>query len=354
MDKTLTAQGALDGLRQGFSWWVGELAACVPARLKRLARARRAELRLTRQRISLRRDGRAVTGAEWARSQIAVQDMAPFLRNASLQIRVEEGAFLVQRLSLPASVQASLQSALAFEVDRRTPFRAADVLIGYRLLPRQDGARTLTVDMVCLPKRVIAPVLDAITAAGARAASLQAELDGEQVDLPLAAGPAIPPRTKRLHAAGWAGAAAALAIAVIVPVQRVERLAEEMEAQLAQLRVTAGRTAQMEERLQADAALQSTVQEFRARVTALAALAELTRVVEDATHVTSLRFTTGSVEVQAEGGSAAVVARDIEDSPLFAATALRGPVVPAPDGGDQFGLVAQIEAQTSKVAHGNR
>lgn len=127
-----------------------------------------------------------------------------------------------------------------------------------------------------------------------------------------------------------------------------------MEAQLAQLRVTAGRTAQMEERLQADAALQSTVQEFRARVTALAALAELTRVVEDATHVTSLRFTTGSVEVQAEGGSAAVVARDIEDSPLFAATALRGPVVPAPDGGDQFGLVAQIEAQTSKVAHGNR
>ena len=168
------------GLRGFIAWWSAGLRAWLPLRWQRLLSANgdRVLLQVQGEGVQLRRQ-RAdsvqdvamlplhVHGAADGRDPLAgvLADAAADLPRW-LVLPAAQG--LRRPLLLPAAARERLRDVLAFEIERQTPFAAADVVHDGRLLGvREDGQ--LQVELVVAPRRA----LDAQTAQlGAMAGTL--------------------------------------------------------------------------------------------------------------------------------------------------------------------------------------
>ena len=105
-------------------WWMGELAACVPPRIKQ-------RLAHKPQTIVL------PYGSE-------LSDLEPALRRKAARgkigvtVRLPVHAALTTQISLPSAAAANLAEVVRFELDRRTPFAADDVRFTHRIVGRNQ------------------------------------------------------------------------------------------------------------------------------------------------------------------------------------------------------------------------
>lgn len=116
--------------RQGFDWWVGELAALVPAGLRRRGTAGDVVVRFGA-------DGRL--GLDRAR---------PPRRPV---IAIDPGLVLVRRAILPAMSASALAATIRAEGERLVPLPAATVCIAGREIARDRTAGTIEVEVAALP-----------------------------------------------------------------------------------------------------------------------------------------------------------------------------------------------------------
>jgi len=155
-------------------WWLSELGALLPPGLA--ARPERGQW-LT---VELGEDegGRAVlTGSrervllELAPAQRA--ELASRLgevlsgldpRRVRCRVSLPRRQVLARELELPLAAEENLREVLAFEMSRRTPFRAEDVHFDYRIESRDAAAQQLRVHLEVVPREVLAPVLGALRA----------------------------------------------------------------------------------------------------------------------------------------------------------------------------------------------
>jgi general secretion pathway protein L len=159
-----------------FSWWIGQLVACLPPKWRALVEERSEslliDLRADEMIVWRERADRAseyarisrslppeAQGAEFQRLRGAIDD--PGVRTV-LCIPAER--VLQRNLVLPAAAEDNLRQVLSFEMDRQTPFKADQIYFDSRVIGRDASGRNLNVELVLLPRAQLDQEIGALPA----------------------------------------------------------------------------------------------------------------------------------------------------------------------------------------------
>jgi general secretion pathway protein L len=361
MERVLTRPHHLIALF--FRWWVGELAALLPRRVRQLFRPEprilvihRAggELILTLFRGQRGREvGRVeLEGMGAAAERIAVARLAKRvnLNKTEIAIRLPADQALHRTLELPWAVESELRRALHFQVDRQTPFTPDEAYFDYRITRRDPAAKQLTVEMTVVPRPLVD---DAVAAAG------RWGLDPAVVDV-AGEDPGAPPRLNLLagereeaEGASWSplnavlalAAAVLLAVAVYLPLERQRTAAETLLAGVAEAKAEADEAIRLRDetgRLRGEGRF--LIEEKRKSVSVPRVLDELTRLLPDHTWLFELKVNGQEVTIAGYSSAASALIGLIEDSPLLETPRFRSPVTQDRRSGlERFNLSFLIE-----------
>src|SRR4030095_1798250 len=144
-----------------FAWWLGELIACVPYRLRRLPRRKSSVLIVTPSidcvHFCVRRDGQIrplgqIPTRPASRHALADLLGGALLRFSEIVVNVPADNVLRRSLRLPLETTENLREVLAFEMERYTPFKASEVAYDYRVTATDIAIRKVAVDLAILPR----------------------------------------------------------------------------------------------------------------------------------------------------------------------------------------------------------
>ncbi|HYH20193.1 MAG TPA: PilN domain-containing protein [Azospirillum sp.] len=337
------------------SWWGGELAALLPERLRPEADNRlivsfdESEWLVIGQ---AGRDGQR----ELARVDLAVTDverLRTLLRELGAErlpvaLRLGRDQALCRTLTLPLATEENLYEAVAFQLDRHTPFVVDDACFGVRVLRRDTDGQSIEVELAVAPRALVDGFAARLEALGA-SPTLVCAADGRG-DLVLIREEASVPRlgTGRRATPLLTVLALVLGMAtVVVPLVQGALAVQAAEADAAELRAEANATAELR---------RATEQRQRQAMFAIArkrtvpametVLAELTRLLPNDTWVARLQIDGGTVHVMGFSGSANSLIAALEQSPLFERAMFRAPLTQDPvHGVEQFHLGVELRAR---------
>ena len=337
------------------SWWGRSLAAWLP-------RSWRSLLGLDRGRLLLSPDPSAPPDGDAATVQLRREDgdglrdlgRVPLPANPDdtlgdlpRWLLLPAASGLVRRLALPAAAADRLRDVLSFEIDRQTPFAAADVAYDARVAGRRADGQ-LDVDLVVVPRARLQAQADALGAVAATLAGVDlAGPDGTPLGVNL-----LPPAQRRRVADPWgrwnlalAGSAVfALVLGLWQVLDNRRDAADAFERELAPRAQQARQVAAQRQELAAIVAGQAFLDRSRAaRPTTVEILDELTRRLPDGTWLEKISIEGDQLVVIGLSNEASALVRRLEPSPLWRSPALSGALQPDPrTGRDRFSLVAEL------------
>lgn len=337
-------------LRDLLTWWVGQLADCVPERWRRfgsvssdallIAPAGSLADRPEAVAVSLRRNGRETS---LGRFGLAGGELADIPRTAGKPavLRLNEADVLSKTVSLPLAAERELEQVLAFEMDRETPFSAEEVYWTHRVTRRDRQRGQLSVQLLLVPQAALAALLAALGRAGLqpRRAEIVAGPD-QDLYLPLDADGGRLHGAAGRHLLRWPAAAVCIGLAVAAiaaPFARQASTLTTLDQEIAKGRAAAAESDKLRqeiERLSGTADLIESERDKAGRP--LATLAALTRVLPDDTYLTELQHQQRKVTLS---GRSAGASRLI--GAISAVSQLRNPTFAAP--------VTRIEAARAEV-----
>ncbi len=323
-----------------FSWWWGELRQLLPE-------AWQDRLRLATRRLSLQftdselRIGicneQAISPLEslsLEQDPVLVQEqLKPLFAKDDLNelpkyLLLDHNRVLQKELKLPAATEANLQSVLSFEMDRQTPFRAAEVYFDWRMLPSAGESGEIRLEMLVAPRRVVDPLLEKLAARGLAPSGIDVVRDGRSVGVNLL--PAeqrhkvMHPRTRLNYA--LAGAVAVLLVVVMAQSlsARADRVGKLEEA-IADVQDEARRVQRLKEQVADTSEAASFLTRRRGQAPlAIEVLAEVTRTLPDGTYLDRLVVGSDSVIMQGKSGNAQQLIELVNRSDMFDAAAFQG------------------------------
>lgn len=328
---------ARNGVAGFFDWWLCELRALVPQRLRRAGRHDRA--RLT---VALDDEGltllESASGGERVLAQ-APRDAPERLRGAlrraprrrrGVVLRLGRELGLRKTLELPLAAREDLDQLLRFEMDRLTPFPAEEVCFAHRILSADAENRRLSVELQVAPRTVVEQALRAAERLGLRARRVElgglAEPAEDALDLLPDHGPESA-RTSRLNRALVVLAVVLAAAAVAIPLHKQRLRATDLEQQVSAARVDAERSLALRTQLDEITATAHFVVDRKSEAPMAAhVLAELTRLIPDQAYVDHLYLRDAEVQMQGFAQTASDLIGLLEQSPLFEAPQFRSPV----------------------------
>lgn len=341
-------------------WWGGELAAMLPARLRRAGERAREGLVLdiAPSEAALRRVGKAP--AVLGRVELAADGTAlpeaglrrvldRRAREESVALRLPAALALRKTITLPAAAAENLRQVLTYELDRLTPFRRDEVVFDQRIVER-DAAGRILVELTLVPKAQVDRALRvaASLGLGAEVVEVAAEREGEPPSGNLLAGTRVEGRGRPLTAAAALLAAAVLAaVAVWLPLQRQSELAAALAQQVAEARKQAAAAAKIEREIEALAREQTFVLARKQKsYAAVDVLNELTRLLPDDTHLSQWSLNGNQLQIGGLASSASNVIALLEQSPLFEKAQFRSPVTQDPRlGRERFQVSGEVVAR---------
>jgi general secretion pathway protein L len=336
-------------LRDFVLWWARQMRSLLPQRL--LPGADRADARLIAAHrpdflLTMRRHGRETLVGTFAMHEDGLAAAVAALRPRPRQVILRLGpeALLERPVELPLAAERDLDRVLHFEMDRLTPFAAADTVWQAAVTRRDHAQRRLLLRLSLVPRRGLQPCLDLLARAGLVPAWLEAAAPDGTPRLIRLAGEATHHSGGRMFTIA-AGAVAALAVATVVMPFVFQALAGgATERTIATL---APRVAQVEalRKHQAEGAAGSNaLAAERARVgNALQVLAAVTDLVPDDTWLTELSLRQGTLTVSGQSPAAARLIPALAADPAFRNPAFAAPVTRAPDGhADLFVIRAEL------------
>jgi general secretion pathway protein L len=257
--------------------------------------------------------------------------------------------FLVRRTTFPLAAAADLDQLLHYEMDRLTPFAAADVLYSHRVAARDIAAGTLAVDIAVVPKAWVRDPLQRLAALSIRPEALEASTD----EFPTGLTPGIarialdhddPAHRARVRL-GWRaaiGASVALAAAVVmVPLIRQSLALADVDARIAALRPGMDQVDAMRRQIAAGSAGAGQIAAARERGTvALRALGILTDLMPDDTWLTSIALHHNQLTIEGHSTAATKLIAAMTADPQLKNPAFGAPVVRAENGTDIFTIQA--------------
>lgn len=353
--------------RRLLSWWLGELAALVPVRVRQRFVPAKDNL------VLLFDDGAAWVGIDSGRElhelgQIDLAGAPPpqqaletLLRNHELggfraaTLRLRGGRALRTVIDLPIAAEQNLGEVVAFELDRHTPFRADEARFAHRIIERDVANRRLRVELTVVPR----PVIDDLLAAAARLGIVPARIEvADDATFKAASGNLLPAETaapdwRRRDKVSFALAAGAVALALVaiyLPVQATRQADEAIDEQAAAAKKSMASIAALQKEIDALRKDEGfLVDRKRERPTASALLLEVTQILPDDTYLLDWELDGNEIQLQGLAASASTLVRQLEQSHDFRDTTFQSPVVQdTRSGRERFHISAQIVAPQSK------
>lgn len=258
---------------------------------------------------------------------------------------------LVTRLSLPAAAEENLAQVLKYEMDRQTPFKADQVYFDFDIVNRDSRARSITLDLVVIPRGILDGALEKAAARG---------LVVDAVDLVL--NPGEPPeirgvnllpkdrRTRRSRARLKLNAALGAAAVLLLGLAMWQSLAvkasrvQVLEGQVADARKEAMEVAELRKQLE-DAVKSANflVRKKENHPVLLNVLREVTHLLPDDTWLVRLQLNDGKVQLYGESSAASRLIGMLDDSPMLSKVSFISPVTTnTQTGNERFNLQAQV------------
>lgn len=352
----------LRGFRQ---WWARSLAAWLPARVRDL-------FGLSPQRLLLQPAEEGLQLALWRGDQlrtlahipmphdVAAQAdplarlLSPAMARVSRWLLLPGGAVLRRRLTLPAAAADRLREVLGFEIDRQTPFAAADVSYDARQLGRRGGDQ-IEAELVVVPRATLQAALAALGPLAPTLAGVDvAESDGRPLGVNLASGAARrredPARGRNLVLL----LVAALALAAGMWQMLVNRqaaadfFAQQVEAEVERARSASLERRQLVDLIEGGAFLRA---ERAGRPTMVEVMDELARRLPDDTYLEKLSVEGDRILLIGLSREASALVARLQGSTLWSEPALAGALQPDPRTRmDRFTLTATLALAQGRPA----
>lgn len=273
-------------------------------------------------------------------------------RNEPVVIALGE-PFLFRRTTVPAAAAANLGRFLRYEMDRLTPFAAADVLFTYRAGPR-DATGVLRVDLAIVPRAWVQDPLERLAALSIRPDALEAPdmgadepVTGADPELGLRRIPLdysdeiSRARVRLAWTAGMGVCAVLAAAAVILPFARQAMSLAELEARIAQLRPSMSQVDALRGKIASGSAGAGQFAAARQRGTAaLRILGVLTDLLPDDTFLVSLSLRRDQLTMQGHSASATKLIASMATVPQLKNPSFAAPVLRGDNGKDVFTIQA--------------
>ena len=260
-------------------------------------------------------------------------------------LRFPTGQALIRTLSLPLAAEKNLRQVAGFEMDRLTPFTAAQVYYDVVVLERQTEQRRLRVELAALPRTVVDPVLTQLRQR--RLSPDMLEVAGGRLGLNL-----LPPeqRVRRGVWGQWLRAAVigvsllAVAAAALLPIWQQRQLLLATMAKVSQLQHTANETLILRDQLdQTLEASRQLMQKKRGVPPRVDVLLELTTILPDDTSVDRLQINGDNLQIIGQSARASALVGIVESSRLFGGASFVSPVTTDPrTGRERFVISARI------------
>ena len=353
------------GLRGLLAWWGAGLAAWLPSSWRQALAAStdRLLLQVQGEGLQLRRQGAggmqdiASLPVPPAPAE-GVDPLAGVLTRQAADLPrwllLPAASGLRRHLLLPAAARERLREVLGFEIERQTPFAAADVYYDGRVLGVRDDGQ-LQAELVVVPRA-------RADAASAQLGALSGWLDG--IDLADADGRPLgvnllPALQRHQRANPWRlwniGLFALALLALLLGLSQVldnrRAAAAQLQADVAKRSVQAREVSRQRQRLvdavEGGAYLQA---QRNARPSVIEAMDELARRLPDGTYLEKVSIEGGQLTLIGLSNQAAALVGKLEGARQWRAPALSGALQPDPRArSDRFTLVAQLSDTTAKT-----
>lgn len=345
------------GLRGFWRWWGRALASWLPARVRALLELDGRRLLLRQEAgtldVALERSGQArgLVRLPWQPGEAGEDPLhglvPPAMAALPRWLVLPADAALRRPMVVPAAAAERLHDVLGFEIDRQTPFAAADVRHAARVTGRRADGQ-LEAELVVVPKVVFDAAVSRLggTAAGLAGVDLD-DAAGEPLGVNL-----LPPTNRHHRADPWARWNLALAALALVAVASAmwmvldnRRDAADVFEAASRQRIAQAREASDQRRQVADhiegtqhlAALRA------ARPTMVEVLDELSRRLPDHSFLERLSVEDGRLVLIGQSTEASALVRELGESPLWREPALAGALQPDPRSRrDRFTLTAEL------------
>jgi len=273
------------------------------------------------------------------------------LRGSRADVVLRPDRFLLRPLELPQRAAEFLDGVVRAQIDRLTPWSAADAAFGWSK-PREAGTDRIAVTVAATARALVLPYVQALTALGAQAVTVMTRLPGpDAAPAPVKvleqtiSGALDVARVRRavvvlfLVAAG--AAAASFGVSTVITSDLSARQDELSR------RITERRAAIRSGRERAD--LASTPQRMLERrkyesPSTVLVLDALSQILPDHTYVIELRIEAEQLRVTGITRDAPSLIRLMEQNPLFSRATFFAPTTRSPsDPGERFHIEAHIE-----------
>jgi general secretion pathway protein L len=311
-----------------FRWWLGELAALVPAAL-------RARLSGDGERLLLEVGGAAPQFFRLrGRKAVPLNDGKRAARKgkAALTLALPRSEIVIRPTELPLAAEENLREVVGFEMDRLTPFSREEVYYACRTTWRDAKTGRLKVDILLAPREKVDALLAGLRDDGLRIAALDVatEVPGRPLGVNLLP-TAARPRSSRF-ARGLAGALSVavvvlLFVALQIPLQRKADYAAALDAQVAVERARVGELRRLEEEIAGLQTEDSSLQDLKRRsALTLALLDQVTRLLPDDAWLNQLSLNGERLDLSGFSPNSSKLVTTFEQASQFTETVFRAPV----------------------------
>jgi general secretion pathway protein L len=334
-------------------WWGEGLAACLPASLQRSLKEGQRQLvvEMGEHETFLYQEQaghEAQPLARYARQSFLQGEIAAAVlkkaRNGPLTVRLPVAHAVVKTISLPTVAETNLRQVVGFELDKHTPFSAAQVYYDAQVLEHQPALRRLQVRLVAAPRATVDTLLEQLGKIG---------LTPTRVDVVGSAGVNLLPLEKRaspgraLRRLQWSLAAVGLVLLGVVgllPLWQQRALVIDLMP-----RVNAAQQ-EAEEILALRQDLENVVESSRFLLQKrrdfplmVELVRELTALLPDGTWIEYLDVRGNEVQIRGQSTQASALIGLLEESKLLQGASFRSPITAdRRTGKDRFHVAAQI------------
>jgi len=326
---------------QFFRWWSQELRDAMPAKL-------RTHLQYARRKLLMEMgDGEVALSIEDADS-VQSLDTLPIEQDAQIQqqrvrellqkhelaevsrdLLLSEHVVLSTEVVMPLAAEVNLGQALAYEMDKHTPFQAEEVFFQWRIMSRDREAGQLHFELFVTPREPVLAHLELLKRLGLAPTGVDVATEDGSLGINLL------PVDLRYHLVrqqvrvNWMIGAATALLLVFVMMQSLwlrEHQLEEVQEAIDSVRAEAlavqqGRK-QIDDATEAAGFLQARKIENGYKVKMLA---ELTRILPNDTFLDRLSLHAETAQMQGKSSNAQSLIELINDSPFYENASFRGP-----------------------------
>lgn len=342
-----TSRGILSGANAAVDWWLRELTAFMPARLRR-STGMRLIVEATPTGLLIQKDGpngrEFVTNFEngVAGSWSGHRDGTEV---AMAMLRLSAQSVLSRTITLAAAAAENLHEVVGFQLDRYAPFQPGEVYLGCEIVRVDPDVETIEVAIAIAPRTEVDKLLQLAAARGIACAHVVAATGvfGLELKLELGTSEGVSPK-HRWRRMLWLGMAILLVLDAGVPLVREHFALLALQDELAAVRHDAAVVAALRDEVEQMSDLAAMpVQRWQGSPRISEVLAEITRLVPDNGWVTQMQIESGSVQLTGFSAAANALIPVLEKSQLLTNASFRSPVTQDPvHGVEQFHLSVDL------------